>query len=117
MGTRADFYVNQSSWLGSIGFDGYPDGINDVIFEATSEESFRSEVHDFLKNRQDATFPEDNWPWPWTDSKTTDFAYSFDTKTGKVLVLLSEGWTVLKNIDWDKYDDDYDYKYEIVYPP
>jgi hypothetical protein len=30
----------------------------------------------------DATRPEDGWPWPWEDSRTTDYAYAFDN--GKV---------------------------------
>jgi hypothetical protein len=53
MGTRADFYVGRgesAEWLGSIAWDGYPDGID----------------------------PEMGWPWPWDDSGTTDYAYAFE---------------------------------------
>lgn len=42
MGTRADFYVrqdNQMKWLGSKGYDGYPDGIKEInLLETTIDE-------------------------------------------------------------------------------
>ena len=82
MGTRADFYVGEgkdAEWLGSIAWDGYPS--NDVlhnIFRSQSEEQYRSEVSKMLSGRKDdATLPEMGWPWPWEDSRTTDYSYSF----------------------------------------
>jgi hypothetical protein len=81
MGTRADFYVGRgesAEWLGSIGWDGYPDGIDKQLLGCTSEAAFRHAVTEFLKDREDKTFPEDGWPWPWEDSCTTDYAYAFD---------------------------------------
>jgi hypothetical protein len=86
MGTRADFYVGRgrdAEWLGSITWDGYPGGIDDAVLEAPSEAIFREKLVEFLK-REDATLPEQGWPWPWDDSKTTDYAYAFDE--GKVWV-------------------------------
>ncbi len=82
MSTRADFYLGRGSeaeWLGSIAFDGYPDGDGPqaVIF-AGKPEDFRSDVARILSERDDATVPEDGWPWPWNDSKTTDYSYAFD---------------------------------------
>jgi hypothetical protein len=35
-------------------------------------------VRDYLASCEDATLPADGWPWPWDDSRTTDYAYAFD---------------------------------------
>lgn len=81
MGTRADFYIGrgeQAEWLGSIGWDGYPDGIDELLLHATSEAAFRVALEAFFKDRDDVTRPADGWPWPWADSCTTDYAYAFD---------------------------------------
>lgn len=82
MGTRADFYVGKgesAEWIGSIAWDGYPAGISNAVLKATGEEEFRSAVDAFFKHdRDDVTLPADGWPWPWSDSHTTDYAYCFD---------------------------------------
>jgi len=81
MGTRADFYIrknNQMKWLGSKGYDGYPDGIDGKVLAATEEVDYETKVVVFLKEENDATFPEQGWPWPWNDSCTTDYAYIFE---------------------------------------
>jgi hypothetical protein len=83
MGTRADFYVGrgeQAEWLGSIAWDGHPGSIgNDgSIVLATTEADYRQQVTAFLASRDDATLPEQGWPWPWDDSHLTDYAYAFD---------------------------------------
>ena len=89
MGTRADFYVGrgeQAEWLGSIAWDGYPDGVfaarrQDAEYipnDITDEQSWRDHVVAFLTPRKDHTFPEQGWPWPWSDSGTTDYAYALD---------------------------------------
>jgi hypothetical protein len=81
MGTRADFYVGRgenAEWLGSIAWDGYPDGIETQLLNCTGEAAYRHAVAEFLKEREDKSLPEDGWPWPWDDSNTTDFAYAFD---------------------------------------
>jgi len=83
MGTRADFYIrNEKSepimeWLGSIGFDGYPDGIAPGVLYATDENKYREQVKLFLQMEQ-GTLPERGWPWPWDNSQTTDFSYIFE---------------------------------------
>lgn len=85
MGTRADFYVGrgpESEWLGSIAWDGYPDGIEAELLQAETEPEFLSLLESFFDGREDVTRPKEGWPWPWDDSCTTDFAYSFDD--GKV---------------------------------
>lgn len=81
MGTRADFYVGRgqdAEWLGSIAWDGYPDGLPEEILAITDETAYRAAVALFLKERDDGTVPEMGWPWPWTDSRTTDYAYAID---------------------------------------
>jgi hypothetical protein len=91
MGTRADFYMGRgpdAEWLGSIAWDGNPGGLtgDDVatvepgeneLLTTRSAVRYRELVQEFLLNRDDATFPEQGWPWPWVDSGTTDYAYSF----------------------------------------
>lgn len=80
MGTRADFYVGrgaEAEWLGSIAWDGYPDGIGTTVLGATTEAQYREAVSAFLA-REDGTTPDMGWPWPWDDSNTTDYAYAFD---------------------------------------
>lgn len=84
MGTRADFYVGRGStaeWLGSIAFDGYPDGDMAEVLLADppdSVEDYRQRVGSLLAGRHDATLPADGWPWPWDDSRTTDYSYAWD---------------------------------------
>ena len=81
MGTRADFYMGRgpdAQWLGSIAWDGYPQGISKGVLSAVQPQQFRQEVEEFLKSRRDATWPHQGWPWPWKDSQTTDYAYAFD---------------------------------------
>jgi hypothetical protein len=83
MGTRADFYVGRgvnAEWLGSIAWDGHPPAIQHAhrLFDATDEADWRAKVAAMFAARDDATLPEQGWPWPWTDSGTTDFAYTWD---------------------------------------
>lgn len=81
MGSRADFYIGKEpkveNWLGSIAWDGYPDGIPKSILKADFKGDYKMAVLEFLRGREDATFPKDGWPWPWNDSNTTDYAYTF----------------------------------------
>jgi len=89
MGTRADFYIGtgkKAEWIGSVAWDGYlwaerKDG-HENITEANTEAKFREAVAK-LSSRGDFTSPEMGWPWPWTDSAGTDYAYCFSD--GKVL--------------------------------
>jgi hypothetical protein len=86
MGTRADFYIGrgeQAEWLGSIAWDGYPDGIPiDIVRPQNSgyhsEQDYRDSVKIFLNETDHATKPEQGWPWPWATSHTTDYAYAWE---------------------------------------
>src|SRR5258708_6288653 len=83
MGTRADFYVGrgpEAEWLGSIAWDGNPGSIGSdgSIVLAATEADYRRQGAAFPASRDDATLPEQGWPWPWDDSRTTDYAYAFD---------------------------------------
>jgi hypothetical protein len=87
MGTRADFYVGRGAdaeWLGSIAWDGYPDGIDERVLKAKTEKTYRKTVQKFLETLDDATLPSQGWPWPWDDSCTTDYSYAFDAKKKRV---------------------------------
>jgi len=85
MGTRADFYIGRgktAQWVCSIAWDGYPSGIPKKLLKATTQEEFAAALKSFTAKRTDVTLPADGWPWPWNDSRTTDYAYAFDD--GKV---------------------------------
>jgi len=87
MGTRADFYVGrgpEAEWLGSIAWDGSPDCVTKGMLKARDRRAFRKAVKEFFAGRNDATLPEQGWPWPWEDSRTSDHAYAYDE--GKVWV-------------------------------
>lgn len=80
MGTRADFYTADADganldWLGSIAWDGYPDGIDEAVMGAKTADDFRAALATFFADRNDVTLPEQGWPWPWDDSRTTDYGY------------------------------------------
>lgn len=80
MGTRADFYVGDgesAEWLGSVAFDGYPSGIPKGILTAPNEQAYRNAVGRLLNSCSHATKPKQGWPWPWDDSLTSDYAYSW----------------------------------------
>lgn len=81
MGTRADFYVGRgkdAEWLGSIAWDGYPQGIAKALLKSKDEAEYRGALTAFFAKREDVTLPERGWPWPWENSQTTDYAYAFD---------------------------------------
>jgi len=100
VGTRADFYVGRghdAEWIGSIGYDGWPDGAPRPTLTKATEEWFRFSVAIIADVR-----PEDGWPWTWKDSGTTDYAYAFEG--GRVYCSASGGpWQ-----DALKWDDDAD---------
>lgn len=108
MGTRADFYVGRGTnaeWLGSIAYDGYPDGHPETLLEIADEAQYRAAVQAILDDVDSATKPEEGWPWPWDDSNTTDFAYAFDD--GAVWQsCFGRPWRPATSIESDPDDDD-----------
>lgn len=113
MGTRADFYVGRgedAEWLGSIAWDGYPEGIDQAVLEATKEPRYREAVAHLIRTREDGTEPSMGWPWPWENSATTDYAYAFDE--GKVWAsCFGDAW---HDPDFERWDDE---KEEEIEPP
>lgn len=106
MGTRADFYVGRgqdAEWLGSIAFDGYPDEDNNRLLKIDREDEFRRQVSEFLEERDDGTTPDQGWPWPWNDSRTTDYSYAFDK--GEVWVSdFGQTWVEGSRVASDDFD-------------
>ena len=108
MGTRADFYVGKgpnAEWLGSIAWDGYPDGNPADVLEKITEHDYRAAVELVLSNEHcGPTRPEQGWPWPWEDSRTTDFAYTFDLQ--RVLIsCFGRPWVGSEDEMTDEYFD------------
>lgn len=84
MGTRADFYMlgmdgdeEILTWLGSIPYDGYPDGSPIRIIQATTQEKYIELIGEFSIENPEFISPSDGWNWPWEDSNTTDYAYCY----------------------------------------
>lgn len=81
MGTRADFYVGtgkEAEWIGSISYDGDPDGSPSRAVRARTEGQYRKRVEELMTERDNiSTRPSEGWPWPWKDSHTTDYAYTW----------------------------------------
>lgn len=104
MGTRADFYVGRgksAEWLGSIAWDGYPGGEASKLFDKTTEDEFRAALANFAAGRDDWSSPAHGWPWPWDDSRMTDYAYAFDD--GKVLASrFGRSWQIASKYDRDR---------------
>lgn len=83
MGTRADFYVGKGDslrWMGSVGWDGYPDGVPAKfnLIGCSELQQWEDAVVAMLSEVESATVPDQGWPWPWDNSGTTDYAYTFD---------------------------------------
>lgn len=84
MGTRADFYIGRgkdAEYLGSIAFDGYPDGHPKALLACKTASAFRRAVTKILAENDDSSSPTSGWPWPWETSAITDYAYAFDGST------------------------------------
>lgn len=102
MGTRADFYVGrgeQAEWLGSIAFDGYPDGIPERVRCASTEEMYREALDEMFRTDDSASGPDHGWPWPWENSNTTDYAYAYED--GVWVTCFGHGWDRIKDYDPD----------------
>ena len=92
MGTRADFYVmdhdGSMEWIGSVSQDGGYLSIPTDILISGNQIMFEEIVTDFIKSRGKSGIlkGEEGWPWPWADSRMSDYAYIMHICTGKVMV-------------------------------
>ncbi len=87
MGTRADFYVGRgetAEWLGSIGWDGYPSGIDETVFEAAEEPAYRTAVAAFFAPRDDVTLPHDSRSY--SAQRRASFAWAVSRTENAALV-------------------------------
>lgn len=83
MGTRADYYIGRgldAEWIGSTGYDGCPTGLpkDYDLLNCKTEQEFRSKIETMKAGESSFTSPEQGWPWPWDDSKISEYAYAFD---------------------------------------
>ena len=86
MGTRSDYYVlknNELEWIGSYGWDGYPDGEpkDYKLHEVKTEQEFKNAINKMIDEKGGY---KEHWPWPWEDSSITDYFYIY--YDGKVYV-------------------------------
>lgn len=111
MGTRADFYYgigSDAQWLGSHAFDGDPATVAERLSldagqHIASEADWRESVAALLAGLPDATLPAQGWPWPWKDSRTTDYAYAWTPGHPQVLVsCLGSRWVDLPRVWTDR---------------
>lgn len=90
MGTRAAFFIGDArdlenrEFLGTVAWDGYPDGDCSTLAKATSPEEFKQLLKELDaarakdSNGSDFAGPEGGFPSPWTDDLfLTDFVYCF----------------------------------------
>jgi len=57
-----------------------------------------------LGDTNHATLPAQGWPWPWEDSRTTDYAYAYTPK-GIMVSLYGHGWVHLDECPSGEWDD------------
>lgn len=89
MGTRAQFFIGNPmdlegrEWLGTIAWDGYPDGDCAMLAKASSDVGFRALVNHLRESRDDFCDPASHsFPFPWKGNLfLTDCTYAlFDGK-------------------------------------
>lgn len=117
MGTRADFYVGRGTdaeWLGSVTWDGYPAGFDTQFWQdADTQDKYRANITTVSGERDDWTDASEGWPWPWQDSRTTDYTYAWDD--GKVYFSIFGGpWLELTGDGSEfKNDEEQDEYYDL----
>jgi len=86
MGTRADFYIDDlgdMTWIASIYRNGQPWNIPLELLAQVNQVMFTEELYWFLEKVRDDYAGNRTWPWPWEDSRMTDFSYILDCEKGK----------------------------------
>jgi hypothetical protein len=109
MGTRADFYVGtgkDAEWIGSITWDGYPEGNPAPLFLALDEADFRVRAAAIVADggENGGTRPDEGWPWPWKDSGTTDYSYAW-TADGVRVSRFGRPWVTREECETEEYGD------------
>jgi hypothetical protein len=87
--TRGDFYIGQgpeSNWIGSITHDAFPQNIPLDILICINPTLYEELVVEFIEKMNGIIKTNgQGWPWPWHDSKLTDYSYIFEPTVDKVL--------------------------------
>lgn len=101
MGTRADYYLKEEGkliWIGSTHHDGYPEGVAEIVAAKTQQEfcrAFKARIAEGQGWGSDR-----GWPWPWSASDATDYAYLFDPKRRRVVCCkFGVGWCLPSKVD------------------
>lgn len=87
MGTRADFYIGirEPKWIGSLYKDADPWNVPCKILIQKNVIMYEETVIEYLMMKQGAVESSGSfWPWPWEDSKLTDYSYFFANQSGSV---------------------------------
>ena len=105
MGTRAQFFVGNSQdlegrkYLGTIAWDGYPDGFDAIRkwAAARTPRQFEKLVLAEISQRDDYADPATRaFPFPWTDNLfLTDYTYAFFDGKAR-LTCFNRGWITIK---------------------
>jgi hypothetical protein len=80
MSTHADFYIGRgldAEWIGSMHFDGYPQGMPARLLQSVDSVHYRALVEAIIEKGNGYTV-SNGWPWPWENSRETEFAYAYD---------------------------------------
>jgi hypothetical protein len=85
MGSRADFYIDNGgdmTWLGSMFKDGHPWNIPIVLLAQVNPTMFTEQLYEYFDTVEHV---DHKWPWPWEDSRMTDYSYILDCERGQVV--------------------------------
>jgi len=78
---RADLYIYKGSqsieYIGSLGFAGTPAEFPKSLRNVKTEDLWRISARSILSSRKDGTLEIEGWPWPWSNSRFTDYTYIF----------------------------------------
>jgi hypothetical protein len=107
--TTADFYDGcgrHAVWLGSLRHRADPATVRSVasgqaLLAAVDPVSYADAVAALLDAWNDDGLgrghpPRDGWPWPWPDSRHTDWVYAFHA--GRVWITTGRAW--LRDATW-----------------
>lgn len=120
MGTRADFYVEKYDrlmWVGSLFKNGEPTKIPTEILIQVNASMYEELVVELLEEKDSAIRSNgDLWPWPWEDSRMTDYVYIF--QGGNVVAYSRTTGKVFDPVKIKQGDDikTAEYPFDIIFP-